>query len=331
MSHEDHYKNYTNTKNTFIHLPMKLTAIILTYNEELHLARCLESAAKLTPNIVVVDCFSTDKTVEIAKSYGATVLQRAWDGSHSTQVNWALDQLALLPDADEKSKWVMRIDADEILTPELVTQIKKTLVTAPDEIHGISCIRKMMFQGKLIRFGGVGANRVMRIFRRGFGQSELRWMDEHIKVEGKTIALSGAMIDDNLRPLAWWIEKHNGYSSREAVDLLNLQYQFSAQNSVASLSLENSSIGLKRWIKENIYANLPGGARSLAYFLWRYIFMLGFLDGARGTQFHFFQALWYRHLVDCKVAEVQRYIKEHQVKPIVAVKQVLGIDLSQTQ
>ena len=331
MSHEDHYKTYTNTKNTFIHLPMKLTAIILTYNEELHLARCLKSAFKLTPNIVVVDCFSMDKTVEIAKSYGVTVLQRAWDGSHSSQVNWALDQLAVLPGDNEKSKWVMRIDADEILTSELVTQIKRSLETAPDDIHGISCIRKMMFQGKLIRFGGVGANRVMRIFQRGFGQSEARWMDEHIKVEGKTIALSGVMIDDNLRPLAWWIEKHNGYSSREAVDLLNLQYQFSEQNSVASLSLENSTIGLKRWIKENIYANLPGGARSLAYFLWRYIFMLGFLDGARGTQFHFFQALWYRYLVDCKVAEVRRYIKEHQVKPIAAVKQVLGIDLSQTK
>ena len=154
---------------------MNLTAIILTYNEELHLARCLESAAKLTPNIVVVDCFSTDKTVEIAKSYGATVLQRAWDGSHSTQVNWALDQLSLLPYANEKSKWVMRIDADEVLTPKLVTQIQQTLSKVPDEIHGISCIRKMVFQGKLIRFGGVGANRVMRIFRHGFGQSESRW------------------------------------------------------------------------------------------------------------------------------------------------------------
>ena len=83
----------------------------------------------------------------------------------------------------------------------------------------------------------------MRLFRYGFGQSESRWMDEHIKVVGQTIALSGAMIDDNLHSLAWWIEKHNGYSSREAVDLLNLEYQFAQQNSVAALS--NSSIGMK--------------------------------------------------------------------------------------
>ena len=189
----------------------------------------------------------------------------------------------------------------------------------------------MIFMNKWIKNGGYYPYWLLRIWRNGSGICEESWMDEHIKVDGGVINLSGAIIDDNLRSLAWWIEKHNGYSSREAVDLLNLQYQFAMQNSVASLSLENSSIGLKRWIKENIYAKLPGGARSLAYFVWRYIFMLGFLDGARGTQFHFFQALWYRYLVDCKVAEVQRCIKEHQVSPIAAVKQVLGIDLSQTK
>jgi glycosyltransferase involved in cell wall biosynthesis len=278
---------------------------------------------QLTSNIVVVDCFSTDRTVEIAQSFGASVLQRAWDGSHSTQVNWALDQLSQL---SIQTEWVMRIDADEVLTPELIGQIQSTLPTVASQINGISCIRKMTFQGKLIRFGGVGKNRVMRLFRYGFGQSESRWMDEHIKVEGQTIALSGAMIDDNLRSLGWWIEKHNGYSNREAVDLLNLEYQFAQQNSVAALS--NSSIGLKRWIKENIYAKLPGGARSLAYFTWRYVFMLGFIDGSRGTQFHFFQALWYRYLVDCKVAEVKCYMKDHHVSATVAVKSVLGIDLA---
>lgn len=301
---------------------MKLTVIILTYNEELHLARCLESALRLTPNIVVVDCFSTDSTIEIARSYGATVLQRVWDGSHSTQVNWALKELSQLP---IETEWVMRIDADEVLTPKLVMQIQKTLPAVDSQINGISCIRKMTFQGKLIRFGGVGKNRVMRLFRYGFGQSESRWMDEHIKVEGSTMALNGAMIDDNLRPLAWWIEKHNGYSSREAVDLLNLQYHFAQQNSVARLS--NSSIGLKRWIKENIYAKLPGGFRSTAYYIWRYFIMLGFLDGSKGAQFHFFQALWYRYLVDCKVAEVKRYMQSQQVSIQVAVKNVLGIDL----
>lgn len=301
---------------------MRLTVIILTYNEELHLARCIESAKQLTSHIVVVDCFSTDRTVAIAESYGAIVLQRQWDGSHSTQVNWALDQLSILPNP---TAWVMRIDADEVLTPTLVEQIKAILPNLPPQINGISCIRKMTFQGKLIRFGGVGKNRVMRLFRYGFGRSESRWMDEHIKVDGQTINLSGVMVDDNLRSLAWWIEKHNGYSSREAVDLLNLEFQFSEQNSVAMLS--KSSIGLKRWIKEKVYVKLPGGLRSLVYYIWRYIFMLGFLDGSKGAQFHFFQALWYRYLVDCKVAEVKRYMQEHHVDVRVAIKNVLNINL----
>ena len=299
---------------------MKLTVLVLTFNEELHLARCLQSILPLTKDIVVVDCFSHDQTIAIAKQYGARVLERAWENNHSTQVNWALTQLP----AD--TEWIMRIDADEYLTPDLITQIKEVLPTLASDVEGLTCIRKMVFQGKLIEHGGVGANRVMRIFRYGKGQSEARWMDEHIKIGGRSVNLSGALIDDNLRPLSWWIEKHNNYSSREAVDLLNLKYGFTGTNSVASLN-SSTSIGTKRWIKENVYAKLPGGLRAWAYYVWRYIFMMGFLDGAKGAQFHFLQALWYRSLVDAKVTEVERYMANHKVDPTVAIQKVLGISL----
>jgi len=299
---------------------MKLTVLVLTFNEELHLARCLQSILPLTNDIVVVDCFSQDQTIAIAKQNGAKVLERAWENNHSTQVNWALTQLP----AD--TEWVMRIDADEYLTPDLIAQIKAVLPTLASDVEGVTCIRKMVFQGKLIEHGGVGANRVMRIFRYGKGQSEARWMDEHIKISGRSVNLSGVLIDDNLRSLSWWIEKHNNYSSREAVDLLNLKYGFSGTNSVASLK-SSTSIGTKRWIKENIYAKLPGGLRAWTYYVWRYIFMMGFLDGAKGAQFHFLQALWYRSLVDAKVAEVERYVTMHKVDPAVAIQKVLGISL----
>jgi glycosyltransferase involved in cell wall biosynthesis len=299
---------------------MKLTVLVLTFNEELHLARCLQSILPLTSDIVVVDCFSQDQTIAIAKQYGARVLERAWENNHSTQVNWALTQLPV------DTQWVMRIDADEYLTPTLITQIRELLPTLGPDVEGVTCIRQMVFQGKLIEHGGVGANRVMRIFRYGKGQSEARWMDEHIKIGGRSVNLSGVLIDDNLRPLSWWIEKHNNYSSREAVDLLNLKYGFSGTNSVASLK-SSTSIGTKRWIKENIYAKLPGGLRAWTYYVWRYIFMLGFLDGAKGAQFHFLQALWYRSLVDAKVAEVERYMTTHKVDSAVAIQKVLGISL----
>lgn len=299
---------------------MNLTVLVLTFNEELHLARCLQSILPLTNDIVVVDCFSQDRTIAIANQYGARVLERAWENNHSTQVNWALTQLP------GDTEWVMRIDADEYLTPDLVAQIKEVLPTLASDVDGVTCIRKMVFQGKLIEYGGVGANRVMRLFRYGKGQSEARWMDEHIKINGKSVDLTGALIDDNLRSLSWWVEKHNNYSSREAVDLLNLKYKFSGTNSVASLK-SSTSIGTKRWVKENIYAKLPGGLRAWAYYIWRYIFMFGFLDGAQGARFHFLQALWYRSLVDAKVAEVERYISNHKVDPTVAIQRVLGISL----
>ena len=300
---------------------MKLTALILTFNEAIHLERCLANVSQLTSDIVVVDSFSTDQTIQIAQKFGVRILQRAWENNHATQVNWALSQLP------STTEWVMRIDADEILTPTLIAQIQARLPYVDKEVNGISCIRKMVFQGKLIRFGGVGANRVLRLFRFGFGQSESRWMDEHIKVAGQTIDLSGAMIDDNLRPLDWWIEKHKNYATREAVDLLNLEYQFSKRNSVAELSLKSSSIGTKRWIKESIYAKLPGGSRALAYFFLRYLIFCGFLDGLRGSQFHYLQAYWYRSLADRKVAQVKRYMQQHQVGPVIAIQEVLGIAL----
>ena len=300
---------------------MKLTALILTFNEAIHLERCLANVSQLTSDIVVVDSFSTDQTIQIAQKFGARILQRAWENNHATQVNWALSQLP------STTEWVLRIDGDEILTPTLIAQIQARLPYVDKEVNGISCIRKMVFQGKLIRFGGVGANRVLRLFRFGFGQSESRWLDEHIKVAGQTIDLSGAMIDDNLRPLDWWIEKHKNYATREAVDLLNLEYQFSKRNSVAELSLKSSSIGTKRWIKESIYAKLPGGSRALAYFFLRYLIFCGFLDGLRGSQFHYLQAYWYRSLADRKVAQVKRYMQQHQVGPVIAIQEVLGIAL----
>jgi len=184
----------------------------------------------------------------------------------------------------------------------------------------------MCFQGKLIGHGGVGRNKVSRLFRYGHGRSEARWMDEHIKIDGKCIDLSGHMIDDNLNSVSWWIDKHNNYASREAVDLLNLKYQFTALDSVSDSGIK-SSISKKRWIKENLYAKLPLGMRSFSYFFYRYILLAGFLDGLVGSQFHFLQSFWYRYLVDIKLAEVERYMKVHAVSPKHAIDRVLGIKL----
>jgi glycosyltransferase involved in cell wall biosynthesis len=301
---------------------MNITAVILTFNEEIHLARCVESLLPLTRDIVVVDSFSTDQTIEIAKKYSARVLERAWENNHSVQFNWALTQLD-----PNQTEWVLRIDADEVLTSDLIFRLKQVLPTLGDETVGIHFFRKICFQGKLIQHGGIGHNKVSRLFRYGYGKSEARWMDEHIKIEGKCIDLSASIIDDNLNSVTWWIAKHNNYASREAVDLLNLKYQFAVLDSVSDAKVK-STISKKRWIKEHLYAKFPLGMRSLSYFLYRYLLLAGFLDGSVGTQFHFLQAFWYRYLVDIKFAEVERYMKVNAVSPKVAIDHVLGIKLS---
>ena len=297
-----------------------ITAVILTFNESLHLQRCIESIFPLTKNIVVVDSFSTDDTVDIARRTGATILQRAWQNNHSVQFNWALSQLPA------KTEWVFRIDADEILTTALIDEIKQTLLTINSSIVGLQCIRKIVFQGSLLKYGGMGGTRTLRLFRFGHGRSESRWMDEHIKLDGQSLNLSGAIIDNNLQSLEWWRAKHENYAKREAVDLLNLKYHFSASDSVASQAVV-SQLSLKRKIKEKIYARLPKGLRSIAYFMYRYILLGGFLDDANGRSFHRLQGYWYRNLADRNVAQVERYKQEHGVDIKTAITHVLGISV----
>lgn len=193
-------------------------------------------------------------------------------------------------------------------------------------VDGVFCSRRMTFQGRLIRFGGVFPVRVLRLFRRHRGQCENRWMDEHIKVQGPTRDFGGEIIDDNLGSLTWWTDKHNKYASREAVDLLNLEYGFMPHDSVADLR-GGTQAGIKRWLKERVYARMPGGLRAFVYFVYRYVVRLGFLDGHAGTAFHFLQGFWYRYLVDAKVAEVKRYQREHRCDIAAAIEQVLSIRL----
>lgn len=294
-----------------------LTAIVLTLNEERHLARCIESLRGLEARVLVADSFSTDRTLEIAREHRARVVQRPWV-NYATQFNWALTQLHA--DAD----WVLRLDADEVLTPELVAEIRERLPLIGPEIDGVYFGRRMTFQGRAIRHGGVFPVQVLRLFRYGRGQCENRWMDEHIKVAGPTVRFAGELIDDNLQSLSWWTDKHNRYASREAVDLLNLEHGFMPQDTVARLQ-GGGQAGLKRWVKEVVYARLPGGLRALAYFFYRYVLRLGFLDGAEGTAFHVLQGFWYRYLVDAKLREVRRYMASHQCGVVEAIEQVLEI------
>lgn len=300
---------------------MKLSVIVLTKNEEIHLERCLSSVNRLAQEIVVVDCGSTDCTVDIAKRYGAKVVCNMW-------VNYASQFKYGVAEVSRDCDWIMRLDADEYLTERLQNSVREFLRNSPQKVHGAYFPRRMAFLGKQVKYGGIFPAHMLRLFRTGRGEIEDRWMDEHIKVEGKTVMLEGELIDDNLNSLTWWTDKHNKYASREAVDLLNLEYGFMKHDSVASAK-GDSQAGLKRWIKEEIYSRLPTGFRALAYFLYRYVVRLGFLDGKEGTMFHFLQGFWYRYLVDCKVFEVKKYMNTHQVDVKIAIKAVLDIEIKE--
>lgn len=298
---------------------MRLTVVVLTKNEERHIARCLDSVASFGPQVLVVDSGSTDATMDIARDKGALVLSNPWV-NYATQMNWGIDHVC------EDTDWIMRLDADEVVTTELAAEISDHLPKLSADIDGVYVSRRMTFLGRRIRYGGIFPVRVLRLFRNGRGRCEDRWMDEHILVSGKTAEFNGEIIDDNHNSLAWWTAKHNGYSDREVVDLLNLEYGFMPHETVADLR-RGQQAGVKRWMKERVYARLPSGLRAFAYFFYRYVLRLGFLDGKEGTAFHVLQGFWYRYLVDMKLYETKTYMREQNVDAVTAIRDVLSIDV----
>lgn len=294
-----------------------LTVIVLTLNEEIHIRRCIESVRALDCRIVVVDSYSTDQTCDIAKALGADVFLNTFT-THAKQLNWVLSH------ADVTSKWVMRLDADEYITPELLKMLPDVLARAGEATSGFTLNLRRIFMGKWLRHGALYPIHLLRIWRFGHGQCEERLMDEHLVVKGKVEHIDADFVDDNLNNLTWWIDKHNRYASLEAVELLNLEYKFLSTKKAATL-ISGNQAGTKRWVKEVIYVRLPSSLRAFAYFFYRYFIRLGFLDGQAGTTFHFLQGFWYRYLVDAKVTEVKCYMRLHTVNVRVAIMRVLGL------
>jgi glycosyltransferase involved in cell wall biosynthesis len=274
-----------------------LTVIILTFNEEMHIKRCIESVKANAADIYVVDSFSTDKTIAIAQSLGAKVFQNKWENNYAKQFNWALDNLPI------KTKWVLRLDADEYLMPELAEEIKQKLDTLPESVTGIVFKRRHIFLNRWMKRGTYPV-KLLRLFRYNKAVCEQRWMDEHIQLlEGTSIEFENDFIDHNLNNLTWWTSKHNGYAIREAIDLLDIELGLlENKNTNVKLSPQAESKRQKKYK----YAKQPLFLRSFLYFLYRYFFKLGFLEGKEGFLWHFLQGWWYRTLVDAKIFEIKR-------------------------
>ena len=260
-----------------------ISTIILTYNEGKHIERCVTNAQRFSETVYLVDSFSTDDTVAIAESLGAKVYQNKWENNHAKQFNWGLENLPLTTD------WVFRLDADEYLTDGLVNEINEKLPGLEGGISGVVFERKMYFLNKLMTKGMVQMN-MLRLFRRNQAICENRWMDEHIVLtQGTSVLFDGFFIDHNLNPLGWWIDKHNNYATREAIELLNISHKIlPATNTSDTKHLMSEDAQSKRDKKEK-YAGMPLFWRSFIYFVYRYFFKLGFTQGKEGFLWHFLE------------------------------------------
>ena len=279
-----------------------ISVIILTYNEELHIERCIKSLLPVVKEIFIIDSFSTDKTVEIAERLGAKVYQNPWI-NYALQFQWGLDNCPI------ETEWVMRMDSDEYILPELQNEISNKMQNIQEDTSGIYIKRRVYFKDKWIKHGSYYPTWLLRIWRYKDGHIEQRWMDEHIKLtKGKTIQFNNDLVDDNLNDLTWWTTKHNNYATREAVDILNIIHEFINYDEVNS-NFFGTQEERKRFLKKK-YANLPLFTRPFIYFLWRYFIKLGFLDGKQGLIWHFLQGFWYRFLVDAKIYEIEKKAKD---------------------
>ena len=297
-----------------------LSVIVLTYNEEIHIRRCLENVKPIAKVVYVVDCFSTDKTNAIAKEFGATIIEHEWPGNQAEQFNWALENLPIT------TKWVLRLDADEYLLPELVQELQEKLPTLPEDVTGIIFNRRHIFMGKWMR-RGIYPVKLLRVFRYGKGMCEQRLMDEHIQLtEGRAVEFEHDFCDHNLNNLSWFCHKHVNYAIREAVDLLDIELDLTGAAETDSQK-EISPQALAKRMKKHKYAKQPLFWRSFAYFCYRYFLKGACLDGKVGFIWTFLQGWWYRTLVDAKIFEIKQKCETDKEKITQYIKEEYGISL----
>ncbi|WP_337271190.1 glycosyltransferase family 2 protein [Oryzifoliimicrobium ureilyticus] len=305
---------------------VSLAVVILTHNEERHIGRAIDAVRPLAKEILIVDSGSTDRTIEIARSKGAVVLLNPWT-NYSRQFQWALDNGSITAD------WIMRLDADEVIEDKLASEIADKLDKLPRDVVGVNLKRKHIFLGRWIRFGGRYPLILTRIWRRGSGRIEDRWMDEHIIVSGgRTITFEHPFSDQNLNDIGFFTDKHNKYATREAVDVLIKKHSLFEGDDQILQDRSSIQASLKRFIKEKIYNNIPFQFSSFGYFIFRYFFQLGLLDGREGLIYHFLQGGWYRFLVGAKVYEFDLELRAltsiEEKRKVLAKLSGLKLDLS---
>jgi glycosyltransferase involved in cell wall biosynthesis len=258
----------------------------------------LQSIAGLNAPIFILDSGSTDQTLDIAKKYDAKVLYNKFE-NHPKQWDFALNNFEV------QTSWIVGLDADQIVTPELFQLLQQFDNQKLDSsINGIYFNRKNYFKGKWIRHGGYFPKYLLKMFRKGYGKSDLNEnMDHRFIIEGKTVIWDkGYLIEENLKEneISFWIAKHNRYSD------LTAKEEVERQKALRKQAVEPRFFGTPdqriAWLKR-IWWQMPLFVRPFVYFMYRYFFQLGILDGKEGFIFHFLQGFWFRLVVDIKIEE----------------------------
>ncbi len=278
------------------------SVLIAAHNEERNLPACLEPLAGWADEIVVVDSHSSDRTVEIARSYGARVVQFDYTGGWPKKRQWALDTHAW------RNDWILLLDADEILTSEARDEIAAAIYSG--DLDGYYLSLRIVFLGRLLRFGDTRLWK-LALFRRGAGRYEKRLEDqdasmldmeihEHVVVDGKVGRIHAPVRHENLNDLSRYIEKHNGYSNWEA------RVWLEGGGGELRPRLGGTQAERRRWLKKT-FLHWPGS--PLIFFVWRYVFRLGFLDGVAGLIHASFKAIQV-FTVKAKIYEAKQRARE---------------------
>lgn len=260
-----------------------ITVLILTYNEAENIEQCLNSIIGWAQKILVIDSGSSDGTLEILKKFDVTVKSNKFI-NFSTQRNFALSQLD-----PEYNGWVLFLDADEYLTAEIKSEITLSILNSKYTNYFLN--RKFYWQGKWIKRGYYPCN-IIRLFKNGCAKCEDRAVNEHLVVSGETGYIDEPFVHKCNKPISYWVEKHIIRAKLEAAEL-SIQHQGEPQ-----LKLSNNRVQTKRWIRINIWQNLPIFIRPFLLFFFRLFVQGGILDGRRAFGYHFLQTLWFTMLID---------------------------------
>jgi glycosyltransferase involved in cell wall biosynthesis len=267
-----------------------LLIVVLTFNSSTVIEGTIRAAQQVSPNILVVDSFSTDNTRERAEAMGCKVVTRAFK-HYADQRNWAIREHG------NAFRWQLHLDADEALDARAIDSVRAALAN-PGNCGGFLLKRLTYFMNEPLRFAGENSWH-MRLFRSGYGACEDRLYDQHFTCSGAVTRLEGLLHDRNVGTISEWTARHNRWSDLETRELLR------PQEMEGKLQAELSSDPRKRRrLYKGVYYRLPPGLRACAYFFFRYVLQLGFLDGRVGFYYNVLQALWFRMLVDAKLAEV---------------------------